>query len=183
MQLLRHDVNRCEITVEVALQRDVEALILRTGTVIGEVQGLLDERVQIGRLPVAAAAARVLQHASNNAVGATTVFDDLLQISGQHPDCLDNLGCVCRVERADCLRRSLLQLVQQLDRETGEVVDEIERVLDLVRDAGGQLAERRHLLRMDQARLRRLQLAQRRLGCVSRRANGFLGTLPLGDVA
>src|SRR6516165_5481201 len=32
-QLLRHDLN-CEIAVEVALQRDIEALILRTGTVI-----------------------------------------------------------------------------------------------------------------------------------------------------
>ena len=79
-------------------------------------------------------------------------------------------------------RRGILQLVQQFDREAGEVVDEIERVFDLVRDAGGHLAERRHLLRMDQARLRDLQLAQCRLGGVSRRADGFLGALALGDV-
>ena len=46
-----------EITVEVALQCDFEALILRTGTMIGEVQGLLDERIQISSLPVAAATA------------------------------------------------------------------------------------------------------------------------------
>src|SRR6516225_8049575 len=39
--LLRHDVNRCEIAIEVALQCDVEAMILRTRTVISEVQGLL----------------------------------------------------------------------------------------------------------------------------------------------
>src|SRR6516225_9293634 len=55
-QLLWHDVNRCEIAVEVVLQRDVEVRILRTGPVIGEVQSLLDERVQISRLPVAATA-------------------------------------------------------------------------------------------------------------------------------
>ena len=44
----------------------------------------------------------------------------------------------------------------------GEIVDEVERVLDLVRDSGGQLAQRRHLLGLDQARLRRPQFAQRR---------------------
>ena len=44
------------------------------------------------------------------------------------------------------------------------------------------LAERRHLLRLDQAGLRRLQLAQRRLGGVARRADRFLGALALGDV-
>ena len=58
-------------------------------------------------------------------------------------------------------RRGLLQLVQQLDRQAGEVVDEVERVLDLVRDAGGQLAERGHLLGLDQVGLRRLQLLVR----------------------
>ena len=56
----RHDVNQCEIAVEVVLQHDVEVRILRTGAVIGQVQGLLGERVQIGRLPIVAAAARVL---------------------------------------------------------------------------------------------------------------------------
>src|SRR5215831_3855610 len=40
-QLLRHNVNRCEIAVEVVLQFDVEVRILRTGSVIGKVQGLL----------------------------------------------------------------------------------------------------------------------------------------------
>src|SRR6516162_5160555 len=54
-QLLRHDVNRCEIAVEVVLQRDVEVRILRTGSVIGEVHGFLDERIQIGSLPIVAA--------------------------------------------------------------------------------------------------------------------------------
>src|SRR5215469_14230787 len=51
-----------------------------------------------------------------------------------------------------------------------------------MRDAGGQLPKRRHLLRMDQARLSHLQFAQRRLSDIARRANGFFGLLPLGDV-
>ena len=58
-------------------------------------------------------------------------------------------------------RRDLLQLVQQLDREAGEVVDEVQRVLDLVSDAGGELAERGHLLGLDQVGLGRLQALQR----------------------
>jgi len=58
------------------------------------------------------------------------------------------------------------QLVEQLGRQRGEIVDEIQRVLDLVRDAGGELAERRHLLGVDQARLDRLEIPQRRLGHV-----------------
>ena len=67
-------------------------------------------------------------------------------------------------------RGGLLQLVQQLDRQPGEVVDEVERVLDLVGDAGGQLAERRHLLGLDQTGLRRLQFAQAPLSAASRAA-------------
>ena len=55
----------------------------------------------------------------------------------------------------------LLQLVEQLDREAGEVVDEVQRVLDLVRDAGGELAERGHLLGLDQVGLGGLQPLQR----------------------
>ena len=80
-------------------------------------------------------------------------------------------------------RGGLLQLVEQFDREPGEVVDEVERVLDLVGDAGGQLAERGHLLGLDQTGLRRLQVAQGRLGGVARRADLGLRPLALGDVA
>ena len=58
-------------------------------------------------------------------------------------------------------RGGLLQLVQQLDRQAGEVVDEVQRVLDLVGDAGGELAERGHLLGLDQVGLGRLQALQR----------------------
>ena len=55
----------------------------------------------------------------------------------------------------------LLQFVDQLDRDRREIVDEVERVLDLVRDAGGQLAKRGELLGLDQAILRGPQLLQR----------------------
>ena len=57
--------------------------------------------------------------------------------------------------------KRVLQLVDQFDREAREVVDEIERVLDLVGDAGGQLAERGELLGLHQTVLRGAQILQR----------------------
>ena len=53
------------------------------------------------------------------------------------------------------------QFVDELDRDDREIVDEIERVLDLVSDAGGQLAERGELLRLHQAILRGAQVFKR----------------------
>ena len=58
-------------------------------------------------------------------------------------------------------RQLLLQFVDQLDRQRGEIVDEIERVLDFVGDTGGQLAERSKLLGLHQAILRGTQFFQR----------------------
>src|SRR6202022_4107260 len=66
---------------------------------------------------------------------------------------------------------------------TGESVDEVERVLDLVSDPGGQLPERRHFLSVQQAGLRRLQFLQCALGGVARRADFLLSTPAFGDVA
>ena len=114
---------------------------------IGEIQGLLGERVQIGRLPLFAAATRVLEHASDDAVDAATALHDFFQISRQHTDGLDNLSTFAGIEctdRARCFR----QLVQQFDGEACKVIDEIEGVLDLVRDPGRHLPKRCHLLRM-----------------------------------
>ena len=57
--------------------------------------------------------------------------------------------------------KRLPQFVNELDRDGREIVDEIERVLDLVRDTGGQLAERGELLRLDEAVLGSAQVLQR----------------------
>src|SRR5215475_10016764 len=51
-----------------------------------------------------------------------------------------------------------------------------------MRDAGGELAERGKLLGLDQAVLRRLQLAQGPFGRVPRRLNFRLGALALRDI-
>ena len=59
--------------------------------------------------------------------------------------------------------KRLPQFVDEFDRDRREIVDEIERVLDFVRDTGGQLAERGKLLRLDKAILRGPQILQRGL--------------------
>ena len=53
------------------------------------------------------------------------------------------------------------KLLNQLARQGRKIVDEIERVLDLVGDAGRQLAKRGELLRLDQAVLRLAQVVER----------------------
>ena len=157
---------------EIALQGDVEALVLGAGAVIGEVQRLLDQRVEIDRAALAALAARMLQHALDDAVGPPAVLGDLFEIAGQHRDDFVDLGEVVAVERRQGRRRGLLQLVEQFDRQPGKIVDEVERVLDLVGDAGGQLAQRGHLLGLDQPVLGAAQIGECVLGGgVRRRAS------------
>ena len=146
---------------EVALQRDVEVLILGAGAVIGEVQRLLDQRIDVGLLPVARAAARMRQHALDDAVSAPAVFDDLGQVAGQQVHRVLQLGALVLVRLRQQRIDRLLQLVEQLARQAREVVDEVQRVLDLVGDAGGELAERGHLLGLDQVGLGGLQSLQR----------------------
>ena len=60
--VLRVDLDRRDAVAEIAFQRDVEALILRARAVIGEVQRLIDQRVEIDRAPLARCAARMFQH-------------------------------------------------------------------------------------------------------------------------
>lgn len=55
----------------------------------------------------------------------------------------------------------VIQLVGQLPGNRGEVGDEVERVPDLVRDTGGQLTQRSHLLRLNKLFLGVPQFVQR----------------------
>ena len=126
---------------------------------IGEIQRFFDQRVEVDALPVAAAAAGMGKHALDDVVGALAVRNDPLEIVGQRFDDLIDFAALAFVERRDRRRDRLLQFVQQPDRKPGEIVDEIERVLDLVGDAGGELTKRGHLFGLDQIGLRRLQFA------------------------
>jgi hypothetical protein len=71
---------------------DIATLIMGTGTVIGKVQGFLDEAVEIDIATFAAAATRMLQHALHDIVGTSSVLGDFFEVAGEHFDRLANLG-------------------------------------------------------------------------------------------
>ena len=105
------------------------------------------------------------------------------QIAGQHGRDVVDLRTLIVGQRSKARRGSFPQFAQQVHRQSGEVVDEVQRVLDLVRYAGGQLAERCHLLGLDQVGLGGFQLAIRAgFGRVARGADLRLAALALGDV-
>ena len=87
----------------------------------------------------AASFAGMQQHVFHNRVGAFAVLYDLaeivLQERSQFIDFLVDL-----IGERD-LFHHFIELVRELNRKCREIVDEIERVLDLMRDAGGELTE------------------------------------------
>ena len=145
--------------IERSLEGDIEVLLLGTRAVIGEVEAFLDKGVDIDKPVLAGAFARVQQHVLDDGIGTLAVLHDLLEIAAQHVRQLVDLLARLVVDRQAL--HDALQLVDQLARDGREIVDEIERVLDLVRDAGSELTERGELLRLDQPVLRGAQILQR----------------------
>jgi len=144
--------------------------------VIREVQRLIGQSVDVHFPPLARGTARMFQHRLDDAVGAFAVFGDLLQIAGQHFRNVVDLRALVVVQRGEARCGCFVQFRQQIDRETRKIVNEVQRVLDLVRNAGGQLAQRRHLLRLNQIGLGDLELMERGLD----RARGFLRGITRG---
>ena len=126
---------------------------------IGEIEALLDEGVDIDGPMLARAFARVQQHVLDDGVGALAVLHDLVEIVAQSVRQFGDFSARLIIERH--ASQGFPQFIDQFGRDPREIVDEIERVLDLVRDAGGQLTERGQLLRLDQAVLRGAQILQR----------------------
>ena len=75
------------------------------------------------------------QHVLDDCVGTLAMLHDLVEIALQRIGDLVDLGApfVCRGE----CPHFLPQLVDEFDRNGREIVDEVQRVLDLVRDACG----------------------------------------------
>jgi len=89
----------------------------------------------------------VFQHALDDVVGALVVFNDLLKVARPHHHCLVS----ARMSSSRLAGARLGFLLQfQFVRTTGEVLDEVKRILDFVDNAGGELTERGHLLRLNQ---------------------------------
>ena len=100
------------------------------------------------------------QHVLDDGIGTLAVLHDLVEIALQR---IRQFVISARSLLSRCAPLSAcLQLINEFDRNTREIVDEIERVLDLVRDTGGELTERGELLCLDEAVLRGAQILQRR---------------------
>src|SRR5271165_5146986 len=67
--VLRDYFDRGNRRLEIAFERDVELLVLGAGAVIGKVERLLDQIVEVDHAMLAALAARMLEHALDDAVG------------------------------------------------------------------------------------------------------------------
>ena len=180
-ELLRVELDLADRRIELLLQRDVEAGLLRPSPVIGQVQALLDAGVEVHLEPLAAALARVKQHVLDDAVGATAVLGHLRQVIGQHAGQLVDLRPGTGAEHGLAGLEGLAQLADQLDREIGEIVDEVQWVLDLVRDSRGELAERSKLLRLHQPILRGVQSGKRGLRLLLRLGQRLLAPTNGGD--
>ncbi len=82
------------------------------------------------------------EHALDDAVGALPVLLDAAGVLGQVVEQVRtrrHRGCGGAVGLGE---QFVFEVGDEFGGEGGEVVDEVERVLDLVRDAGGERAER-----------------------------------------
>ena len=178
-QVLRHHVRLAGVVGERLDELDLEVLVVRARAVVGEPGVLLDVAVEVHAGAVARAAAAVEQHRLDDAVGARAVLDDeggvALEVGEEVLDLGQHLGrrAVAGVAEVG------LEVLGELDREPGEVVDEVERVLDLVRDAGGELPQRGQLFRLHELVLRLAELGQRRLQPLVRGGELLVGRLHL----
>src|SRR5260370_2050703 len=100
------------------------------------------------------------QHVLDDRVGALAVLDHLFKIAFQHMGQLVEFLTLFVVKSNRF--ESIAQFIDQLLGERGEIVDEIQWILDLVRDARGELPERGELLRLNKAILCGAQILQRK---------------------
>ena len=106
---------------------------------IGEVEAFFDEGVDIDRSMLPRTFARVQQHILDDGVGAPAVLYDLAEIVLQ---CIRQFADFAArlVVGLHALQR-FLQFIDQFDGNAREVIDEIERVLDLVGNPRSELTE------------------------------------------
>jgi hypothetical protein len=80
------------------------------------------------------------EHVLDDGVGTFAVLDDFFEIVFQKPRQFVDLFPHLFVKRGRL--EHIIELIGQFRRQRGEIINKIERVLDLVCDAGGELAER-----------------------------------------
>src|SRR5262245_42724603 len=115
---------------------------------VGKVEALLDDGIDIDNPVFTRAFTRVQQHVLDNGIRPLAVLDDLVEITLQLISNLADLRSQLAIKVGTSKR--LPQFINQFDRDAREIIDEIEWVLDLVRDTCGKLAERGELLCLNQ---------------------------------
>src|SRR3954452_24277826 len=98
------------------------------------------------------------EHVLDDRIRSLAMLSDLVEIAFEHCSKLADLGEPAFVDVA--MVHELAKLIHDLDRKSGKVVDEIERVFDLMRDSGGELPKRGELLGLNQSVLSGAQLLQ-----------------------
>src|SRR5262245_14625076 len=137
--ILRKYVGLPSGRVERPLHGDVEALFLSSRTVIGEIEAFFDQGIDINDPVFAGAFARVQQHVLDDGVRSLAVLHDLVEVALKGLRQILYLSPRFLVDRHAL--QDILQLVDQFRRNHGAIVDEVERVLDLVRNPGSELTE------------------------------------------
>ena len=134
---------------------DIEILFLSPRAVIGEIQALLDEGVDIHRPALPGGLARMQQHVFDDRIRTLAVLHDLVEIALQRIcDVADFRPHFAIEARAS---KRLPQFLNELDRDGRKVIDEIERVFDFVSNAGCQLTQRGKFFRLHQTVLSHAQ--------------------------
>ena len=128
--LLREQIDLTGGRVKIPFQSDIEALLLGARSVIGEIEALLDQGVDIDRPVLSRPLTRMQQHVLDDRVGALAVLYDLVEIALQHIRNLADLRTQLAVEVRASERLS--QFVNEFDRDGRKIVDEIKRVLIVV---------------------------------------------------
>src|SRR5262245_56472329 len=126
---------------------------------VGKVEALLDNGINVDDPVFTRPFTRMQQHVLDNGIRTLAVLHDLLQIALQRIRNLADLHSQPAIEVGTSKR--LPQFINQFDRDAGKIVDEIERVLDLVRDTGGKLTKGSELLRLDETVLCGSQVFER----------------------
>ena len=161
-QVLGDHRHRAHVGVEVLVDGQLEVGIGRPRRVEGKLGVLGEQGVEVGGLALAAVAPH-RQHVAHDAVGAVAVVADAAEILRQVLiEFVEQLALLV-VQRLARLLQRLVEFFEKLLRGFGEVLHEIERVLDLVGDAGRELAKRRELLLRHHLILGALQIGQRPL--------------------
>ena len=96
-------------------QGDSEALLLGPRSVIGEIEALIDQGVDIDRPMLSRSLPRMQQHVLDDGVGALAVLHDLVEIALQ---CIGDLADLCAQLAVEVRpAKRLPQFVDEFDRD------------------------------------------------------------------